>query len=279
MDIKAYIGSGILEQFVLGESTASQSEEVIRMAALYPDIQAEIDAIEEALFKYAQTHAAAPPSYIKDQMFSKLSLDELLAEEEEFGATKTILLQPKDKEITKAPVFNYFMMAASFVLLCASVVGNIYLYNKWQSTESEVVALNSEKQSLTADLKAQEASYAVIESKIQVMQDPEIKPVVMKGLALMPDALATIYWNPKNNEVYINANTLPETTETEQYQLWAIVDGKPVDAGIFETREALNGMVKMKNIQNATAFAVTIEKKGGSLTPTLEKMVLMGAAS
>ncbi|MFM9943865.1 MAG: anti-sigma factor domain-containing protein [Bacteroidia bacterium] len=276
MDIKAYIESGILEQFVLGNTSAEETMEVVQLAASHPEIQAEIEAIEDALFKYAQSHDIAPPTHIKDQLFSKLDLDEATATGESVVSSNSIPFTIHKVETKKAPTFNYFMMAASFALLCMSVAGNIYLYNKWQNTESEVVALNAEKQSLTTNLKAQEAGYSALENKLEVIQNPDIKPVVIKGLALMPNGLATIYWNPKNSEVYINANTLPQTPEAEQYQLWAIVDGKPVDAGVFETKEALKGMVKMKNIAGASAFAVTIEKKGGSLTPTLEKMVLMG---
>ena len=92
----------------------------------------------------------------------------------------------------------------------------------------------------------------------------------------MPQAFATIYWNTSKKEVYINASQLQALAENEQYQLWAIVDGKPVDAGVFATEEVQKGIVKMKDAANVQAFAITIEKKGGSLAPTLEKMVLMG---
>jgi len=277
VDNKAYIESGILEQFVLGNTNPEQTMEVSQMAATYPEIQAEIDEIEEALFKYAQNHTVVPPPTIKDNLFAQLDFEETKETAGPSTDSNFIPFQPAISSNTKTKNYSYWPIAASFALLCTSVVVNIYLYNKWQNTESEVVSLNTEKQSLVANQKAQEASYAIMENKIQVIQNPDIKPVVMKGLASMPNAVATIYWNPKNSDVYINANTLAQTTEAEQYQLWAIVDGKPVDAGVFETKEALEGMVKMKGVLNATAFAVTIEKKGGSISPTLEKMVLMGA--
>jgi hypothetical protein len=54
-----------------------------------------------------------------------------------------------------------------------------------------------------------------------------------------------------------------------------MVDGKPVDAGVFEMKEG-PGMMKMKNIPRAEAFAITLEKKGGSQAPSLDKLYVMG---
>jgi anti-sigma-K factor RskA len=54
-----------------------------------------------------------------------------------------------------------------------------------------------------------------------------------------------------------------------------MVDGKPVDAGVFDIKDGA-GMVRMKNIPRAQAFAITLEKKGGSPTPSLDKLYVMG---
>jgi anti-sigma-K factor RskA len=60
-----------------------------------------------------------------------------------------------------------------------------------------------------------------------------------------------------------------------QYQLWAIVDGKPIDAGVFDSN--LSGLVKMKDITSgASTFAVTIEPRGGSVSPSLHTMQVVG---
>jgi anti-sigma-K factor RskA len=48
-----------------------------------------------------------------------------------------------------------------------------------------------------------------------------------------------------------------------------------VDAGVFDMKDG-SGMTKMKNIPKAEAFAVTLERKGGSTTPSLDKLYVMG---
>ncbi|MEZ4904504.1 MAG: anti-sigma factor [Spirosomataceae bacterium] len=79
--------------------------------------------------------------------------------------------------------------------------------------------------------------------------------------------------NPNTQEVQLNVLSLPTPTSDKQYQLWALVGGNPVDLGVFDVNTA---MQKMKAIPKADAFAVTLEKKGGSPTPHLEELYVMG---
>ena len=61
-------------------------------------------------------------------------------------------------------------------------------------------------------------------------------------------------------------NALPSD---KQYQLWAIVDGKPVDGGMILTskRGDKYRIQKMKTFGKAEAFAVTLEDEKGNPTP------------
>jgi anti-sigma-K factor RskA len=64
-------------------------------------------------------------------------------------------------------------------------------------------------------------------------------------------------------------------SQNQQYQLWAIIDGKPVDAGVFDGNVA--SLLKMKEIgTGAVTFAVTVEPRGGKQSPTLESMQVAG---
>lgn len=71
-DIQAYISSGVLEQYVMGELTAVEAEEVVRIAAIYPQVQAELDAIMQALEGYAMAHSKAPPEALKTQLLATI---------------------------------------------------------------------------------------------------------------------------------------------------------------------------------------------------------------
>jgi mannose-6-phosphate isomerase-like protein (cupin superfamily) len=75
---KAYIESGILEQYVLGGTSAAESEEVELMAAADPAIRMEIEAINKALEIYAMEHAIEPGPVVKPFLLATIDYTERL---------------------------------------------------------------------------------------------------------------------------------------------------------------------------------------------------------
>ena len=86
--------------------------------------------------------------------------------------------------------------------------------------------------------------------------------------------LADVYWHT-SKKVFLEIKNLPDAPTGKQYQLWAIVDGKPVDMGMYSAKED-STVQEMKSVDNAQAFAITLEKEGGNATPTMEEMYVMG---
>ncbi|CAN5183225.1 hypothetical protein BH11BAC5_BH11BAC5_42040 [soil metagenome] len=73
-----YIGSGILELYVLGATSPAESTEVELMAATDPAIRLEIEAIGEALEAYAMEHAVTPNPVIKPFLLATIDYTERL---------------------------------------------------------------------------------------------------------------------------------------------------------------------------------------------------------
>jgi anti-sigma-K factor RskA len=107
------------------------------------------------------------------------------------------------------------------------------------------------------------------------MENTQFVKVVMTGTENAPQAQASVYWNQSSEEVFVSIQSLKQISQENQYQLWALVDGKPVDAGVFDSQ--FEGLLKMKNVKGAQAFAVTIEPRGGLPAPTLLTMQVIGA--
>lgn len=84
-----------------------------------------------------------------------------------------------------------------------------------------------------------------------------------------------VYWNPDQQKVYVDAGQLPAPPAGKQYQLWALAGGQPVDAGMLQVNRQ-PGLQQMKPVGAAQAFAVTLEPEGGSASPTLEQLYVMG---
>ncbi|MCW3086701.1 MAG: hypothetical protein JWQ78_87, partial [Sediminibacterium sp.] len=140
-------------------------------------------------------------------------------------------------------------------------------------TSSAYQALLAEKSSLLAENQLTRTTVLDMYQSMQMMSDPTVAKVSMPGVAGKESSLATLFWDTRSRDVYILPNKLPPAAAGKQYQLWAIVDGKPVDAGVIG---ACAGLCKMKNIPKASMFAITLENAGGSPTPHLDQMYVAG---
>lgn len=112
-----------------------------------------------------------------------------------------------------------------------------------------------------------------VEGSLKVLHNPSYTQVVLQGVETSPEALASVFWDQRSSKVFLAIQHLRKLGRDQQYQLWAIVDGVPVDAGIFNSTGEL---VRMKDVHHAIAFAVTIEPLGGSVSPTLANVQAIG---
>ncbi|HXL56468.1 MAG TPA: anti-sigma factor [Chitinophagaceae bacterium] len=265
MDTKAYIESGIIESYVLGLASAEEATELGILCKQYADIKNAVAEFEALIEKQAFKDAVAPPAKVKDKLMFALA--------SEFARAQTpVVSLPVETKVKSFSPIRYFA-AASVILLIASTVLNVYLYNNYLSVNNKYQALLTERSSLQANNNVFRTRINNLEQSMRVIENPDVKTITLKGVAGKENNLAAVYWDTKTKEVYLLPTKMDSTPSDKQYQLWAIVDGKPVDAGVFAD---CDGLCKMKKIPNAQAFAITLEKKGGSPAPTFSAMYVLG---
>ena len=111
---------------------------------------------------------------------------------------------------------------------------------------------------------------------MKIMKDKNYKMVELKGLEKSPNSNVIAFWNPETKKLYAGVMNLPVPPPGKQYQLWALSNGKPVDAGVMDVDPSDKSLHEMKSTVDAQAFAVTLEPKGGSINPTMDQMYVMG---
>lgn len=272
MDIQAYIQSGIIESYVLGMASNTEVLEVERLRTQHPEIQKAIDDFSDAVEEQAMANAIAPPPELKHKILSSLpSINETVANDEIKTPTKiTAPLKP-------IRTLNGWKIAAaaSIFALVVSIASNVYFYTQYNNASNRYQALLNESQSLQASNNIYQTKIKDWQTAAQMMANPGMVKVTLAAVPGKENTLmTTLFWEKSSKDVYVLTNKLPEPPAGHQYQLWALVDGKPVDAGMIDP--ACEGACKMKNIQKAQAFAITLEKKGGSSTPTMQQMFVMG---
>ena len=264
MNIQEYISSGILESYVLGALSKVEAAEVESMASKNPEVKEEIRRIEEGLFKYAEAHAVSPKPELKNKILKKIRVGE------NTGEAKVISLTKKNQ-------IAEYLAAASISIAILSAGAAYYFYDKWQKAQDTILAMEMQNSVLTergntVNYNMQKELEAT-NKQLSMLMDTITAKIILKGMPVSPSSQAAVYWNKNSRDVMIAVANLPAPPSDKQYQLWALKDGKPVDAGVFEIK---SDMQQMKNIDGAQAFAVTLEKKGGSSVPTLEALYLMG---
>jgi len=274
VDIKAYIESGVIESYVLGLASAEEATELEMLCQQHADIKNAVAEFEMLIEKQAFKNAVAPPTGVKDKLMLMLENEFAPAAENNKKETPVIPLTPvTDTYAQKSTGIWKYMAAASVLLLVGSAALNLYLYNNYQDTTTKYQALLTERNSLQANNDVFQTRLNGFEESMRVIENPDVQTIALNGVAGKENNLAAVYYNTKTKDVYYLPTKMDQIPADKQYQLWAIVDGKPVDAGIIES---CDGLCKLKNIPNAQAFAITLENKGGSPVPTLTAMYVLG---
>ena len=271
MDINAYIQSGVIESYVLGLSNAEETAEVETLRKQYPDVDKAIDEFSLSIEEAAMQNAIAPPAEIKQKIMAAL--------ERERQVPRDVSVHNEDKKevpvVQLSSTYNWKMIAAaSVILFIASSFLNYYLYHQYNNNKEAYQALLSERETLQVNNQMYQTQLKEWQLAAMMMADTGMATVKMHSLKGKDDA-ATIFWNKQSKDVYVMVNKLPEPRTGKQYQLWAMVDGKPVDAGLLDP--SCVSVCKMKNIPKAEAFAITLEKEGGNRAPNLKAIYVMGS--
>jgi anti-sigma-K factor RskA len=251
MNIREYISSGIIEQYVMGLCNDAENKEVETLRLQYPEFDKAIIDYEIQLEENMQINFTLPSAEIDEIILKKINE----------------LRPPQTSNSSSAIVrkINWLKpFAAAAILLLFTSGYFIYTLNK-KTTElrSELAA-------------AKNAPATLPPADYKIMLDPRITPVAMYGVGTHAICRCTMFWDKNTGKIFIMIHHLPMSSTAKDYQLWAMVDGKPVSIGIIN--DAIRGrFIEMEKVPaGATAFTVTLEKAGGNTTPTMAEEYLRG---
>ncbi|KMQ60167.1 hypothetical protein ACM46_18205 [Chryseobacterium angstadtii] len=268
MNTKEYISSGIIESYILGLASPEEAGILECVMKNNAEVKAAFEEAQKTLEDLATSQAVAPPADLKSKIWDKIQQEQVTEEVQPAVIKEIPAVQPQQDIISeKRSNWKPYAIAAS-VLFLVSAAGNLFWMNSQSKNQQEIAKMQTEK-------KSQDLALQKMNQKMDMFTNPDMQMVMLKGVEKHTDSKAMVFWDKKTKEVYLNAENLPKAPEGMQYQLWAIADGKPVSAGMYT--EEKDSKIALANIPRAQAFAITLEKKGGSAVPTMENMYVMGA--
>lgn len=201
-------------------------------------------------------------------------MDQVKAEQED-PVTDGSGLSSDNKESNKFD-WGTLAVAASFALLLVTLSLVFYSFNlSGEISDKEKIIVEQQEQitELQNEIQQKEELLTILESR-------EVDLVMMSGMEVNPNGYGKIIWDPASNRALLQVSNLPAVPSDKDYQLWIIRNNKPVSAGVFAVNDpGKDSFFKIEEItsneQQADAFAVTMEPKGGMPQPTGD-MYLMG---
>lgn len=271
MNIPDYIASGMLESYALGTVSDQERREVECLSGIYPEIRQELDRLTLALENYALLHSVEPPADLQARIRARLTVNE----------TPLTPLADTDTQVVplhrERPIFQGAWIAAAAIglVLMAFAYYLISQIRTEQGLNNEMASANARLRTELSQLRRQRQHDAELLAILRQPGMATVRLAAAKPNGARADVL--VYWNRPKRLVTLEVESLPELAADQQYQLWALVDGKPVDAGVFSDRtQPLALQQTNRPITAADQFAITVEKAGGSPTPTLSALVAVG---
>lgn len=252
MDLKTYIESGILELYVLGQLPPEEEKEVQDMQAKHIEIQREIHEISISLEKYGQINAIKAPAHVADRIFENLP-------------SKPVYSSVKASDVPPKSGLTWNTLTTLFALL--SVLGfSMYFILKTEHN-SAIQKYESDKKACDSIATQQQQQFAIINQ----INDPYNKIIDMTPTAGYAGISVYLHYNVVNKKNFLQLVNLPEITSDQAFQLWSLKDGAdPMPLDVFVDN---NKIIEVAFVDNTATYAITIEPKGGSKSPTLERLI------
>lgn len=265
MDKNEYIASGILELYVAGALSEKENEEVYDMMLKYPEVYQEVLKIESSIVSLT---AAASPSDSK-RFFP--SIRSKVHEQDEAPRVMPI-------KRTRSSWITYSGWAAAII----TGIALLYTVNELDNLDEQIKVVETNNDILEDQIEKANSDLAEAENLVSILRDKNIITVPLEGQPIHPEAYAKVYWNKKAENIYLDAQGLPDPPRGKVYQVWSLKMSPltPTSLGTlddFSTDD--NKIFSIANPNDSEAFGITLEPSGGSETPTLEQLYTIGVVA
>jgi len=250
------LSEGYLIPYITGELSESEHRDVELLIESDAEVQMEYAGLQRTIERIAFKYAITPSEAVKKYVMQNQAVMRHLP--------------PTSDDSSKWRL----LAAASISATVIASASAWYFWNSWKDTDLKLAQVTSRNIEMAERYSQASQELDEIRNDLAVIVSPEFSRIILNGTDKAKNANVVIYWNAEEEEVFLNSSNLAQLPQHQQYQLWALIDGKPIDAGVFD---AASGKFQiMKNIAAADAFAVTVESKGGAESPTLSTMQVYG---
>ncbi|MBF4983841.1 anti-sigma factor [Nonlabens mediterrranea] len=249
--IEEFLQSGLLDRYVIGDTSDGENIEVENMIAQHPEVQSAYNQLQDELYLYANLNAVTPPEYIKEQLLNKV-------------------LPLKEDELHYGNHENWLSIAAAIVALLA-LSGLGYLYQQNSGLKQEIVETTTQFENLERDYELNDTQKRILELRLAFIEAGDTEKYLMRGYIKDEPLRVIAYYNQPAGKAQIEIAALPPLEAGQDYQLWADVDGEMVSLAVLNDLKPKT--ISAEILKKASDLNITIEKAGGSKQASVENLV------
>jgi len=251
-EVHDFLELGLLDKYLIGATTESETNKVETYIAKYPDVKEEYEILQVQLELAARSNALNPPSYAIDNILETID-------------NQTVVQLHSTRKIP-----FWFSIAASFAALIFA--GSSYIfYNQNKSLTNENNTIVDEVFDLRGDIEKNNSKLDKVMRELMKLNNPETQKYVLRGNERAKDLKAVAYINPIEKSSLIDVVSLPELSEEQSYQMWANLQDRMVNLGILDIND--RKLQSVPYIEDALSLTITIEPKDGNKKGSLENTV------
>ncbi|HMR16158.1 MAG: anti-sigma factor [Confluentibacter sp.] len=252
--ITTFLNSGLLEKYLLGNTTTAETELVESYVSKYPEVQNAYTTLQYNLEIVSKRNAVEAPRSVLSSILDTLDDKPVVT----LNVTK------------KYKAWYKFSVAASVIAFMFAGTSYIFYHQNQRLNEENQVVVD-EIFDLRSDIAANNKKLDNIMQQFKELNDPNTYKYIMQGNNRAKNLKTVAYINPKEKTSMIDVVSLPKLPENQCYQIWAELQGKMVSLGILT--EADRQLKILPYTENALALNITIEPKGGNTVASLNNMV------
>ena len=240
--LHTFFQSGLLDKYVLDETSTSESLKVEHYIDTYPEVESEYIRLQNNLEIIAKANAVEAPKLILDNILNEIEED-----------TTPVIQIEKGQRSTP-----WYSIAASIIALLFA--GGYYMKTKQNQgllKENQVVV--EEIFDLRSDIEENNKRLDNLMLEFMRLNNPETEKYVFRGNDRAKDLKTVAYINPVDETSMIDVVSLPQLPEDQTYQLWAEMQDRMVNLGILDASQ--KKLQSVPYLKDALALSITIEAK------------------
>ncbi|MBK8621241.1 MAG: anti-sigma factor [Saprospiraceae bacterium] len=253
MDILSYISSGILELYVLDQLSPEEKREVELMLEKYPEIKKEVDEISIALEKYGQLSRIKAPGSVEENLFKTLP--------------KKVLTDTQINKSSSSDTLHRNYKLFTILLGILSVFGFGLYYFKFEENKNNILQFEEQKRICDSISGEWQQQYVLLNQ----INDKNNKIINLQPTPAFEDIVVYLHHNDSGRKNFLQLVNLPDINQDQAFQLWSLKEGeapKPLDVFVDK-----NTIIPVLFVDKTSTYAITIEPKGGSKSPSLDKLI------